>query len=79
MDEFVKKPNWKTGLYSKLISETTKIQNEKIVFDKYLFFKTLDENKMVFSSYGFAYDLHKLYRNVPGKEKTDLMNNITSK
>jgi hypothetical protein len=79
MDAFLKIPIWKPGKYSKLIVETTKIHNDKIIFDKYLFFKVLDENKMIFSSYGFAYDLHKLYKNVPGKIKTELMNNITSK
>ena len=79
MDDLLKIPIWKPGQYSKLIIETTKVKDDKILFDKYMFLKILDERKMKYSDYGFAYDLHKLYKNISEKVKTELINNITSK
>lgn len=71
MKEYLKKPFWKPGEYKRLILETTKIEDNKLYFDKNLFMSKMEGKKV--SEHGIAYDLHNLYKDIGGRYKTELM------
>lgn len=71
MKEYLKIPIWRPGQYSNLISETTELHGETIMFNKKLFVEKMQGNRI--SEHGVAFDLHNLYKHVPGKEKTKAM------
>lgn len=73
MKEYLKKSFWKPGEYTKLILETTKMEGNKLCFNKKLFMSEMDGKQV--SEHGIAYDLHSLYKNIAGKDKTELMKN----
>lgn len=71
MKEYLKIPIWQPGQYSKFILETTHLEGEKLHFNKEEFVRKMKGRRI--SEHGVAYDLHNLYKHIPGKEKTSAM------
>ena len=71
MRDYLKTPIWKPGQYSNLILETTQIHGETLIFNKTLFREKTQGQRI--SEHGVAFDLHNLYKHIPGKEKTKAM------
>lgn len=71
MNEYLKNPIWKPGDYTNLILETTKLEGEKLIFLRQEFQKKMVGKKI--SEHGIAFDLHNLYKKVPGKSKSEAL------
>jgi len=74
MKEYLKKSFWKPGEYTNLILETTRMEGDKLHFDKDLFMSKINGKKV--SEHGIAYDLHILYKEIGGRQKTQLMKKV---
>jgi hypothetical protein len=75
MKEFKKFPIWKPGRYSEFIKDSLKINDEHFIFEKGKFEQKIKDAGLEYSKYGVAYDLHELYKALPGKIKSQIMNN----
>lgn len=71
MNEYLKKAIWKPGDYTDLILETTKTEGERLIFFREEFIRKMGEKKI--SEHGIAFDLHNLYKNISGKNKTEAL------
>jgi len=67
-----KQPIWQPGEYNKIILETTTISENKLYVNNEALKERLNKIKRI-SEPGMAYDLHILFRFIPGKEKTRWM------